>query len=842
MNNRYDTMKKLFMLLLLAVGMLLQSCGEKIEPVVPPVKPDEPQVRTHTVSVVAVKSEIGTKALSLTDGAVSATWKTGDKVTVFNKTRNTQLGFLEAQGDGASTTLKGTLDGIVEANDALTLKFLDSKYSEQDGTLAYIAAHCDCSTAEVTVKSAASGTVTTTGTATFNPHQAIVEFTLEESDGNAIAGGVKSLTVVAGGTSIKVAPGAATNVLYVAVPAFDKGEINLNAVDPNGAPRSFAEAGVSLENGKYYRFGVKMDCIVKSDSELFAASTSKVPKIVLGADIKLSSPNHVNVGGSTTIDMNGHSIAGYKADNASGSRIFFVDQNGTLTLNGPGTLKDSHADEGGAIYNRGTLVLNDICFTGCSAHRGGAIYNEGTLCMQGAIVANDNTGDDNLPDNVFLASGKVITVQGAFTEGTLIGVTLADGAGSFTSGFSTHNGTMDPAMVFVSDDAACHLALQNGEAELAAGRYYDVTEVRNYASLTVLREATGRDLSEAESFLSMLFPEPESSATAISYIYRSVDALGYPVELSAVLFLPDAALNGEKGLTGICLANHGTFSANYECPTMCAQYEEALAWRNFAVVMPDYYGLGVTADRPQLFLDPETAARENIDAYLAAVQLMNDRKVKVPRKLYSFGYSQGGFNSMANLKYVADHPELHVNFEKVLCGGSPFDVELTWDAYTQGIFRNAIAFVPITVISINETRKLGFGYDAFFKGRLLENWQDWFLSKKYTTSDMNTLLGTDDVNQIMSDEFLSRTGDAYNAIRDYCRRFSLTSGWVPPSDTKIILYHSRQDDTVPFDNFTEMKEFLDEVAPGCYTAYEGDNGPHIDAIVRFLVATISVWR
>ena len=51
-----------------------------------------------------------------------------------------------------------------------------------------------------------------------------------------------------------------------------------------------------------------------------------------------------------------------------------------------------------------------------------------------------------------------------------------------------------------------------------------------------------------------------------------------------------------------------------------------------------------------------------------------------------------------------------------------------------------------------------------------------------------------------------------------------------------------QDDTVPFDNFTEMKEFLDEVAPGCYTAYEGDNGPHIDAIVRFLVATISVWR
>ena len=841
-------MKKSFYIisaLLLAGGMLFQSCGEKIEPETPPVnpvKPEEQQIKTHTMSVVAVKSEIGTKALSLTDGTISATWKAGDKVSVFSKTRNTQLGFLEAQGDGASTTLKGTLNGIVEANDALALQFLDAKYSEQDGTLAYIAANCDCSTAEVTVKSAVGGTVTTTGTATFSQHQAIVEFTLEESDGTAIASGVKILTVVAGGTSIKVAPGAATNVLYVAVPAFDKGAINLSAVDPNGAPRSFAEAGVSLENGKYYRFGVKMDCIVKNDSELMAAHSSKVPKIALGADIQLSSPEHVIISGATTIEMNGHSIAGYKVDNVPSNRIFFVDQDKSLTLNGPGTLKDGHADEGGAIFNRGTLVLNDITITGCSAHRGGAIYNEGTLCMQGVIVANDNTGDDNLPDNVFLASGKVITVQGTFSEGTLIGVTLGDGAGSFTTGYSAYNGSLDPAMVFVPDVAASHLSLQNGEVELAPGRYYNVTEVRKYASLMELLKETGRDIGDAESSLSMLFPEPESSATAISYTYRSADPLGYPVELSAVLFLPDAALNGVKNMTGLCLANHATFAANSECPTMCAQYEEALAWRNFGIVMADYYGLGVTADRPQIFLDPETAARENIDAYLAAVQLMNDRKVKVPAKLYSFGYSQGGFNSMANLKYVAEHPELQVKFDKVLCGGSPFDVEMTWDAYTKGIFRNAIAFVPITIIGINETKKLGFGYEAFFKGSLLEHWRDWFLSKKYTTDNMNTLLGTNDVNQIMSDEFLSRTGDAYSAIIDYCKRFSLTSGWVPPSGTKIYIYHSRQDDTVPYENLAKMKAFLDEVAPGCYTAYEGDYGGHIDAIVRFVIATISVWR
>ena len=86
---------------------------------------------------------------------------------------------------------------------------------------------------------------------------------------------------------------------------------------------------------------------------------------------------------------------------------------------------------------------------------------------------------------------------------------------------------------------------------------------------------------------------------------------------------------------------------------------------------------------------------------------MKDRGVVIPSRLFSFGYSQGGFNSMANLKFVSTHPELGIRFDKVMCGGSPFDVELTWNAYTQGTFRNAIAFVPLSVVSVNEAQQLG---------------------------------------------------------------------------------------------------------------------------------------
>lgn len=848
-------LRKSLLFLLLAGLMLLQSCVEEFDA-------DNTKVKTYTMSIVAGKGGNGT---------VNSTWKAGDKVTVYNKTRNAELeGYLMAWEDGATTTLKGTLSGIVKPDEILTLRFLDSDYSEQDGTLRYIASHCDYSTADVTVKSVKKGNITATRQADFASLQAVVEFTLQESDGSAIAGGVNNLAVVAGGTTITVKPASATDVFYVAIPAISNETLILSAVDRNGVPRSYTDTGVTFENGKYYGLSVRMDCIAMNDGDLIAAIASGVPEIVLGGDLKLMGPDYVTIIGSLTIDLNGHSISGHD----TGNRIFCVDKGKSLTLNGPGSIKDGHADEGGAILNRGDLIINDVSFTGCSAisggavfndagasltlsnvtfsgnragqgasgsksAHGGAIYNEGTLNMSGAIVAADNTGENGKPDNVYLAESRVINVTGAFTVGAAVGVTLEGGTGYITSGYSAYSGSIAPDSVFSSDEAVFQVMLHDGEAAVRC--YYNVTAEKTYASQQALLDETGYDLSGVQTMLSILFPDRSNPARAISFTYRSADPQGYPVELSALLYVPDAALDGARDLTGICLTNHGTIASNAECPTNRAQFEGALAWKNYAIVMPDYYGFGASADRPQAYLDAETTARGNIDAYLAAVQLLKDREVRIPDKLHSFGYSQGGFNSMANLKYVSKHPELHVSFEKVMCGGSPFDVELTWNEYTRGTFRNAIAFVPMSVVSMNESQQLGIRYDALFKGSLLDNWRDWILSKKYSLGAINAKLGTNDLSAIMNDEFMTGTGEAYHTILNVCRRYSLTSGWVPPAGTRIILYHSRQDDTVPYSNLKAMKEFLDNVAPGSYTAKDGNDGGHVEAVIRFVMAVIPEW-
>ncbi|MBO7547182.1 MAG: hypothetical protein J6T07_01905 [Bacteroidales bacterium] len=842
-------MKTRSILQIIAAVALLAVSACKKENIIPDPDPT-PTAKTYTMSLTAVRSSLDTKALSDEGGTIKASWSAGDEVAVYNRTRNAALtGKLKAGGAGESATLSGEVTGIVSAGDVLDLSFQSRDFSGQDGTLAYIAAHCDYAAASVTVKGIDAGdkiAVQESG-AVFNSQQAIVKLTLRESDGSPVSGGVSSLTVNAGGTDIAVSPAAAADVLYVAVPAVSSGSVSLRAVDPNGAPRSYVMKDATFAGGKYYEIEAPMDCVVSSDSELLAANKSGVPKVLLGADIRMTGKASVEVSGSLCIEMGGHSIT------AADGRIFFVGKETSLTLSGPGTLQDGRADQGGAIFNEGTLTLTDIRFSGNAADQGGAVYNEGTLNLSGTLVAADNTDGNGAPANLYLAGGTVITVTGPLGEETRIGISAA-GSGIFTSGFSDFNASADPAAFFIPDDPEFTVTLESGEAKLVSSLSYEytVTAEKTYANQQALLEETGYDLSAAKTILPTLFPKRNTPVRAISYTYKSVDPQGNPAELSALIYIPESALDGSKALTGISLTSHGTMASAAECPTMRVQFEGALAWRNYAIVMPDYYGFGATADRPQGYLDAENTAHNSIDAYLAAVQLLKDRNVEIPDRLYSFGYSQGGFNAMANLKYVTEHPELGIRFDKVMCGGSPFDVELTWNLYTDGTFRNSLAFVPMTLVSINETKQLNIPYDRLFKGDLLAHWQDWILSKQYTTTQISNLLSPDPehpaaIADILHEGLIAGTGAAYDAVISVARSYSLVSGWTPPADTRILLFHSKEDETVPYANLASMTTYLESLgihegtAPGSYTIYEGNYGGHINAVVYFVLNTVSGW-
>ena len=257
--------------LLIASATFIACSSSEDDIINEPQQPDG--IKTYTLTVQASKGDNSagsrkTRALSLSGKTLTATWAEGERVTVYNVTKSADLeGYLEAKSSGAETTLKGTLTGTIENGDGLLLKFCSDTYSGQDGTLEYIAANCDYAEAEVTVSTISNGNITISEShADFQNQQAIVKFSLKQSDGSALPSNPTALTVDYGTGAVSLTGIPAdtysngnngNGVLYVAIPGLDSKYLTLKAT-VGSSTYIYSKPDVTFANSQYYAIGVKM--------------------------------------------------------------------------------------------------------------------------------------------------------------------------------------------------------------------------------------------------------------------------------------------------------------------------------------------------------------------------------------------------------------------------------------------------------------------------------------------------------------------------------------------------------------------------------------------------------
>lgn len=254
---------------LCAVLALVTGCKQSAN------EPKEPaKARTWHVSVEAnkgdaVKTAGPRRVLGMDGSTVTAAWTAGDKVSAYNMTRSEALtGFLSAQSAGSITTLSGDLTGTIANGDILRLEYLSPAYSSHDGTLTGTANSidkvCDYAVATVTVTDASSSGITTTDAAFVN-QQAIVKFTLSDSDGSALPSNPTALIVNDGTsdivtlTNIPASTYAANGagVLYVALPAMSDKNLTITAT-VGTVTYTYTKNGASFANGEYFAISVWM--------------------------------------------------------------------------------------------------------------------------------------------------------------------------------------------------------------------------------------------------------------------------------------------------------------------------------------------------------------------------------------------------------------------------------------------------------------------------------------------------------------------------------------------------------------------------------------------------------
>ena len=310
----------------------------------------------------------------------------------------------------------------------------------------------------------------------------------------------------------------------------------------------------------------------------------------------------------------------------------------------------------------------------------------------------------------------------------------------------------------------------------------------------------------------------------IAGIYKGHDVDGSPLEQSGKLILPTSGK-----IKNLILVSHYTIGANFECPSETFPLEGIFAAKGYAVAIADYIGYGITADRVHPYMHTESTARSVVDMGLAVKPYLEyiGRKPE-SEEVILFGYSQGGSTTLAVMDMLQDEYPDVFPIRKVYAGAGPYDLAATYDYAMEEGDTGIPCAIPMIVQGVNIGENLGLEMRDFFREHLLEGYNDWINSKTYTVKQINQHIGSRHISEIMTeggrDKHNVETARLYTAL---LANSVLNFYPVAP----IYLFHSREDDTVPFINGLKAEQH--------FKGYDmkidfGKYGNHQKGCVRFI--------
>ena len=287
--------------------------------------------------------------------------------------------------------------------------------------------------------------------------------------------------------------------------------------------------------------------------------------------------------------------------------------------------------------------------------------------------------------------------------------------------------------------------------------------------------------------------------THVSGTYTGHDIDGTPITLSGKIIYPT------KGpIKNLMLISHYAICADYEAPSESFPIEGIFAAKGYALVIADYIGYGVTSNRVHPFMHIESTARSVTDFALAAKPYLE----QIGRKPESdevvlFGYSQGAAITMGVLDILQkEYPDVFP-VKKVYAGGGPYDLATTCEIAIENDFTKIPCAIPMLIQGMVVGERMGIDLNHFFKPRLLDNYGEWINSKKYTIDQIKEQMGLVPLHDFITEECKDKTNPYTKKLYEAFDRNSTLN--VTPK-APVLVYHSRNDEMIPFENALELQK------------------------------------
>ena len=305
--------------------------------------------------------------------------------------------------------------------------------------------------------------------------------------------------------------------------------------------------------------------------------------------------------------------------------------------------------------------------------------------------------------------------------------------------------------------------------------------------------------------------------------YWSTDPQGDSLLVSGRVYLPK-----RRYLNGIMIACHYTMTSDAEVPSNALSMESLFTMKGYAVIMPDYVGYGLSRDEVHPYLHWRSAAQTAVDLLNCMPELLDYYGYSYPVDVVVAGYSQGGAVALGVTRMLEELDSTWM-VRKLYAGAGPYDPAGT---YLYSMERNEMgipAAIPLIVMGLNDAYDLGFELKDFFLEPLLSNYDEWVRSKEFTVEEINHLMGSTIMTELMTEEALDLDSPQADVLYEVLL-WNSNVGY----DLRAPAYflHSLDDEVVPMLNTINLQEQMpDENGK----TYDYDYyGSHMEASVPFM--------
>lgn len=311
---------------------------------------------------------------------------------------------------------------------------------------------------------------------------------------------------------------------------------------------------------------------------------------------------------------------------------------------------------------------------------------------------------------------------------------------------------------------------------------------------------------------------------------------GKQIQVSGLLAIP----KNVPFVPSIFSAQHGTIFKNADAPSNFPSTFtgfELFASGGFVTIIPDFIGYGVSQNIPHPYYDQLHSGLVVVDMIKATKSYLSKQKHAISNRLFLFGYSEGGYVTMAAQKEIETNSAHNLTLTATAAGAGGYDLTSMLSAIATTPRYNAPSYLAFLLKGYNSTYDWNRPNTDFFQQPYADRIPG-LLNGTKTREEINLQL-TNSPTALLTPTFyanlLSTNGEI--ALKQKLTENSFLN-WVPKSPTR--LYHGTADEAVFYE--TTVTTFNRFKAAGATDVefFTIQNGTH-ESSVQPMVENVIPW-